>query len=79
MTDAIGRQQDNTMMHRIRWNALEEGLLVAGSSNVLKMFPALPITPAEIDEGGDKQERAVKRALDGQPRGIDRFRTTSVT
>jgi 4-aminobutyrate aminotransferase-like enzyme len=76
--DAIGRQRDNTMMHRIRWNALEEGLLVAGSSNVLKMFPALTITPAEVDEGVDKLERAVKRALDGQPRGVDRFTTTSV-
>jgi hypothetical protein len=42
------------------------------------MFPALTITPAEIDEGVDKLERAVKRALDGQPRGVDRFTTTSV-
>jgi len=77
--DAIGRERDNTMMHRIRWNALEEGVLVAGSSNVLKMCPALTITPAEIDEGVAKLERAIKRALDGQPRGVTRFTTTSVT
>ena len=77
--DAIGRERDNEMMHRIRWNALEEGLLIAGSSNVLKMFPALIIEPAEIEEGVAKLERAIKRARDGHPRGVDRFTTTSVT
>jgi 4-aminobutyrate aminotransferase-like enzyme len=76
--DSIGRERDNAMMHRIRWNALEEGLLIAGSSNVLKMFPALTIEPAEIDEGVEKLERAIKRALDGHPRGVVRFTTTSV-
>ena len=77
--DSIGRERDNAMMHRIRWNALEEGLLIAGSSNVLKMFPALIIEPAEIDEGVEKLERAIRRAMDGHPRGVDRFTTTSVT
>jgi 4-aminobutyrate aminotransferase-like enzyme len=77
--DSIGRERDNAMMHRIRWNALEEGLLIAGSSNVLKMFPALIIEPAEIEEGVAKLERAIKRARDGHPRGVDRFTTTSVT
>lgn len=77
--DGIGRERDNAMMHRIRWNALEEGLVIAGSSNVLKMFPALIIEPAEIEEAVDKIERAVKRALDGHPRGVARFTTTSVT
>jgi len=76
--DAIGRERDYPAMHRIRWNALEEGLLVAGSSNVLKMFPALTITTAEIDEGVDKLERAIKRAVDGYPRGVVQFTTTSV-
>jgi 4-aminobutyrate aminotransferase-like enzyme len=77
--DGISRERDNTMMHRVRWNALEEGLLLAGSSNVLKMFPALVITRAEIDEGVDKLERAIKRSLAGEPRGIDQFTITSVT
>jgi len=77
--DAIGRERDNAMMHRIRWNALEEGLVLAGSSNVLKIFPALIITPAEIDEGVDKFDRAIRRARDGHPRGVERFTTTSVT
>jgi 4-aminobutyrate aminotransferase-like enzyme len=66
-------------MHRIRWNALEEGLLLAGSSNVLKIFPALIITPAEIDEGVEKLDRAIRRAREGEPRGVERFTTTSVT
>jgi 4-aminobutyrate aminotransferase-like enzyme len=77
--DAIGRERDGALMHRIRWNALEHGLLVAGSGNVLKMFPALVITRAEIDEGVEKLERAVRRALEGHPRGVQRFTTTSVT
>jgi len=77
--DSIGRERDNAMMHRIRWNALEEGLLIAGSSNVLKMFPALIIEPADIEEGVAKLERAIRRARDGHPRGVDRFTTTSVT
>ena len=76
--DSIGRARDNAMMHRIRWNALEEGLLVAGSSNVLKMFPALIIEPADIEEGVEKLERAIKRAIEGHPRGVTRFTTTSV-
>ena len=77
--DEISRERDATMMHRIRWNALEERLLVAGSSNVLKLFPALIITRAEIDEGVDKLERAIKRSLAGEPRGIDQFTITSVS
>src|SRR5262249_21452443 len=77
--DAIGRERDGALMHRIRWNALEHGLLLAGSGNVLKMFPALIITREEIDEGIQRLERAVRRALDGYPRGVERFTTTSVT
>ncbi len=77
--DAISRERDGTMMHRIRWNALEGGLLIAGSGNVLKMFPALIITRQEIDEAIDKLDRAVRRALDGNPRGMDQFTITSVT
>lgn len=77
--DAIGRERDGALMHRIRWNALDAGLLMAGSGNVLKMFPALVITREDIDEGVDKLERAVRRALDGHPRGVERFTITSVT
>jgi hypothetical protein len=43
------------------------------------MFPALIITRAEIDEAIEKLDRAVRRALDGHPRGVGRFTTTSVT
>ncbi len=76
--DAIRRERDGEMMHRIRWNALDEGLLIAGSGNVLKMFPALIITEAEVDEGVDKLARAVTKALDGHPVGVSRFTTSSV-
>jgi 4-aminobutyrate aminotransferase-like enzyme len=76
--DAIRRERDGEMMHRIRWNALDEGLVVAGSGNVLKMFPALIITEAEVDEGVDKLARAVTKALDGHPVGVTRFTTSSV-
>lgn len=77
--DAISRERDNAMMHRIRWNALDEGLLIAGSGNVLKMFPALIITRQEVDGGIDKLDRAIRRARDGHPRGVNRFTITSVT
>jgi len=77
--DEISRERDNTMMHRIRWNAMEERLLLGGSGNVLKLFPALIITRAEIDEGVDKLERAITRALAGEPRRIDQFTITSVS
>ena len=79
VSDAIRRERDAAGMHRIRWNALEQGLLIAGSGNVLKMFPALIITREEIDEGVDKLDRAIRRALEGHPRGVERFTTTSVT
>lgn len=74
----IRRERDGEMMHRIRWNAMDEGLVIAGSGNVLKMFPALIITEAEVDEGVDKFARAVTKALDGQPVGVTRFTTSSV-
>src|SRR5206468_12675234 len=79
VSDAIRRERDAAAMHRIRWNALEDGLLIAGSGNVLKMFPALIITREEIDAGVDKLERAIRRAREGHPRGVQRFTTTSVT
>ncbi len=79
VSDAIRRERDGACMHRIRWNALEQRLLIAGSGNVLKMFPALIITREEIDEGVDKLDRAIRRAIEGHPRGVERFTTTSVT
>jgi 2,2-dialkylglycine decarboxylase (pyruvate) len=71
--DRESKERDGTMMHRIRWNAVEEGLIVAGNGNVLKMFPALIVTHAEIDEGVEKLDRAIRRALNGEPRGVTVF------
>ena len=71
--DRETKEKDDLLMHRIRWNAQDEGLLIAGHENVLKMHPALIVTPAEIDEATEKLERAIQRALNGEPRDVDVF------
>lgn len=76
--DRKTKQPDGQMMHRIRWNALEEGLLVAGGTNVLKMLPALIVSPAEIDEAIEKLGRAIRRALEGEPKGVTEFTNGTV-
>jgi len=65
-------------MHRIRWNALEEGLLLAGSSNVLKIFLASIITqPKSMRASRSSIGRSGRPARES--RVASRFTTTSVT
>ena len=71
--DRVTKEPDNAAAHRVRWNAMEEGLLVTASDNVVKMFPALVISEAEIEEGLAKLERAVRRAQEGHPRDVTVF------
>ena len=73
VTDKTTREKNGKLMQRIRYNAIDNGLLIGGSGNVLKIFPALIITEDELDEGVAILDRAIKLALDGHPRGIDRF------
>jgi 2,2-dialkylglycine decarboxylase (pyruvate) len=73
VTDKVTKAKNNALMQRIRYNAIENGLLIGGSGNVLKIFPALIITEAELDEGVAILDRAIRLALDGHPVGIDRF------
>jgi 4-aminobutyrate aminotransferase len=73
VTDKKTRAKNNALMQRIRYNAIDNGLLLGGSGNVLKIFPALVITEAELDEGVDILDRAIRLALDGHPRGVERF------
>ena len=40
---------------------------------MLKIFPALVITEAELAKGVAILERAIRLALDGHPRGVERF------
>lgn len=77
VSDKHAKAKNGTLMQRIRYNAIENGLLVGGSGNVLKIFPALIITEAELDEGVAILERAIRLALDGHPRGVDRFSESS--
>ena len=76
--DRETKEADDPMAHRVRWNALEEGLLITASNNVVKMFPALTITEDEIDEGVSKIERAVLRAQEGHPRDVTVFTDSTV-
>lgn len=71
--DQAGKQKNVPLMQRIRYNAIDNRLLIGGSSNVLKIFPALIITEQELDEGVAILERAIRLALDGHPRGVTRF------
>ena len=73
VTDKETRQKNNALMQRIRYNAVANGLIIGGSGNVLKIFPALIITEQELDEGVAILERAIRLALDGHPRGVERF------
>lgn len=73
VTDKATKQKNGKLMQRIRYNAIDNGLLIGGSGNVLKIFPALVISEAELDEGVAIIERAIRLALDGHPRGVERF------
>jgi 2,2-dialkylglycine decarboxylase (pyruvate) len=73
VTDKATKGKNNALMQRIRYNAIENGLLIGGSGNVLKIFPALVIKEAELDEGVAILDKAICLALDGHPRGIERF------
>ena len=73
VTDKITKGKNNSLMQRIRYNAIDNGLLIGGSGNVLKIFPALIISESELDEGVEILDRAIKLALDGHPRGVERF------
>jgi 2,2-dialkylglycine decarboxylase (pyruvate) len=76
--DREKKTPDPEGMHRVRFNAMQERLLVGGSGNVLKMFPALVISEAEIDDGVDRLERAIRKAMAGEPRDVRNFTNTSV-
>ena len=73
VTDKKTNQKNGPLMQRIRYNAVANGLLIGGSGNVLKIFPALIITEQELDEGVAIIDRAIRLALDGHPRGVERF------
>lgn len=73
VSDKVGKAKNNPLMQRIRYNAIDNGLLIGGSGNVLMIFPALIITEAELDEGVAILERAIRLALDGHPHGVERF------
>jgi 2,2-dialkylglycine decarboxylase (pyruvate) len=73
VTDKETRQKNGPLMQRIRYNSVANGLIIGGSGNVLKIFPALIITEQELDEGVAIMDRAIRLALDGHPRGVERF------
>jgi 2,2-dialkylglycine decarboxylase (pyruvate) len=73
VTNRTTKAKNNRLMQRIRYNAIDNGLLIGGSGNVLKIFPALTITEAELDEGIGILDRAIQLALEGHPKGVERF------
>jgi 2,2-dialkylglycine decarboxylase (pyruvate) len=73
VTDKETKRKNGPLMQRIRYNAVANGLIIGGSGNVLKIFPALIITEQELDAGVAIIDRAIRLALDGHPRGVERF------
>ena len=73
VTDKKTKGRNGALMQRIRYNAIQNGLIIGGSANSLKIFPALIVTEAQLDEGVDILERSIKLALDGHPRDVQRF------
>ncbi len=66
-----GTAPDYAMAERIRYNALEEGLVLIAVKNFIRICPALIITEAELDEAIGRLESAIRRALDGDPKDRD--------
>jgi len=73
VTDRKTKARNGPLMQRIRYNAIENGLLLGGSGNALKIYPALVATEADLDEGVAIIDKAIRLALDGHPKDVDRF------
>ena len=71
VADEKTRAPDPAMAERIRYNAVQEGLIHIVVKNFIRVCPALVITEAEIDETVERLERAIQRAEAGFPRDFD--------
>ena len=69
--DKQSREPDYLLAERIRYNSVEQGVLFICIKNFIRLSPPLTITEAEIDDIVGRIEIAIKRSLDGHPKGID--------
>lgn len=65
------RCPDYAMAERIRYNTVLEGLLAICVKNYLRISPPLIVIEAELDEIVGRLDTAIRRALDGHPKGVD--------
>ncbi len=74
--DKDSREPDFLMAERIRYNAVQQGVLLICIQNFIRISPPLIITEAEIDDFAGRLEAAITRALDGHPRDLDLSKPT---
>ena len=71
VTDKESRQPDFLMAERIRYNAVELGVLFICIQNFIRISPPLIISEEEIDDFVGRLEQAIQRAIAGHPRDLD--------
>ena len=59
------------MAERVRYNAVQEGLLAICVKNYMRISPPLIVTDDDIDEIAGRLGRALQRSADGYPKDID--------
>ena len=73
------RERDIEMTNRIRFNATYEGLIFIAINNHFRITPPLIITEEQIDDVIERLDRAIKKSLDGLPKGVTTFAHHSLT
>ena len=71
VVDRKSKKPDFEMAERVRFNGVEQGLILLTSRNCIRLVPPLIITEAELDDVVGRLETALAKAAAGEPKGID--------
>ncbi len=71
VVDKQSKQPDPEMAERIRYNMMLQGLVCICVKNFIRICPPLIITEAQIEEIGERLEKALVRAEAGFPKDVD--------
>lgn len=71
VVDKQSKQPDPEMAERIRYNMMLQGLVCICVKNFIRICPPLIITEAQLEEIGERLERALVRAEAGFPKDVD--------
>lgn len=78
VTDRESKSPAVDLTNRVRYNAVQEGVLFLSRANYLRICPPLVMTETQINEAMDRLDRAIRKALEGHPRNVERFDVTSL-